>query len=126
MLSFASSSDWSETARHLMAMAAATLASAIGVHVIRLPAAVSEPRPVSGSLVGPQSPLGQSQTLSKQVYPSRHTLPHVPQLALSQQVETRAPLQMVSPSTQQSPRGQSQIPSIQVNGGAQALPQAPQ
>jgi hypothetical protein len=62
----------------------------------------------------------------KQVRPFLQTLPQAPQLLLSQQVATQAPLQFTSPSAQQSPLGQSQIPSKQLVPEGQALPQAPQ
>jgi hypothetical protein len=84
------------------------------------------PLPVLGSFTGGQLPLGQSHTPSKQVRPFLQTLPQAPQLLLSQQVATQAPLQFTSPSAQQSPLGQSQIPSKQLVPDGQALPQAPQ
>jgi hypothetical protein len=84
------------------------------------------PEPVLGSFTGGQSPLGQSQTPSKQVSPSVQTLPQAPQLLLSQQVATHVPLQFTSPSAQQSPLGQSQMPSKQVRPEGQTFPQVPQ
>ncbi len=83
--------------------------------------------PAVGVWVGdgaPHSPLGQSQTPSKQVSPSPQTIPQPPQLLLSQQVATQVPSQLTSPSSHPSSTG-TQLPSEQTPL-SQTLPHAPQ
>jgi hypothetical protein len=115
-----------ERNRDLTASAAAPTAIAIAAQAPGAEPRAARPVPVSGSFVGGQLPLGQSHFPSKHVSPPVQALPQAPQLALSQQVATQTPLQIVSPSAQQSPLGQSQIPSKHVVPDEQELPHAPQ
>ncbi len=134
-----SSRQRGDARRTAAAPSAAAAASAVAARPPCRPVD-ADPLPVDGSvvitplvpplvppLVSPGSshcPLGQSQTPSKQVSPSPQTIPHPPQLLLSQQVATQVPSQSTSPSSQPSPVGE-QVPSEQTPL-SQTVPHAPQ